>query len=188
MDFGLCKGKPIPQNSLISGSGNPLGFLATFGQACDHLGGNHKFPSKKCQEDLDVSENSGTPKSSILIGFSIINHPFRGTPILGNTQISEAELYPPHRWSFFSLRGRLSGSSLRGPPPTLCHQLQTKPPENFFFRQRLFFLVILSASRFPSCFFLGLKNHSTVVIWRSFSNLKLQVKRKPKKPTLNDLS
>ena len=29
---------------------------------------------------LDVSENSGTPKSSILIGFSIINHPFWGTP------------------------------------------------------------------------------------------------------------
>ena len=26
--------------------------------------------------DLGVSENSGTPKSSILIGFSIINHPF----------------------------------------------------------------------------------------------------------------
>ena len=30
---------------------------------------------------LDVSKNSGTPKSSILIGFSIINHPFWGTPI-----------------------------------------------------------------------------------------------------------
>ena len=30
---------------------------------------------------LSVSENSGTPKSSILIGFSIINHPFWGTPI-----------------------------------------------------------------------------------------------------------
>ena len=28
------------------------------------------------KEQLDVSENSGTPKSSILIGFSIINHPF----------------------------------------------------------------------------------------------------------------
>ena len=27
---------------------------------------------------MDVSENSGTPKSSILIGFSIINHPFWG--------------------------------------------------------------------------------------------------------------
>ena len=27
--------------------------------------------------------NRGTPKSSILIGCSIINHPFRGTPIFG---------------------------------------------------------------------------------------------------------
>ena len=27
-------------------------------------------------QNMDVSENSGTPKSSILIGFSIINHPF----------------------------------------------------------------------------------------------------------------
>ena len=34
---------------------------------------------------MDGSENSGTPKSSILIGFSIINHPFWGTPIFGNT-------------------------------------------------------------------------------------------------------
>ena len=37
--------------------------------------------------NMDVSENSGTPKSSILIGFSIINHPFWGTPILGNTHM-----------------------------------------------------------------------------------------------------
>ena len=34
---------------------------------------------------MGVSENSGTPKSSTLIGFSIINHPFWGTPIFGNT-------------------------------------------------------------------------------------------------------
>ncbi len=34
---------------------------------------------------LGVSKNRGTPKSSILIGFSIINHPFWGTPIFGNT-------------------------------------------------------------------------------------------------------
>ena len=33
---------------------------------------------------LGVSKNRGTPKSSILIGFSIINHPFWGTPIYGN--------------------------------------------------------------------------------------------------------
>ena len=32
-----------------------------------------------------VSKNSGTPKSSILIGFSIIYHPFWGTPIFGST-------------------------------------------------------------------------------------------------------
>ena len=36
---------------------------------------------------MGVSENSGTPKSSILIGFSIINHPFWDNPIFGNTQI-----------------------------------------------------------------------------------------------------
>ena len=35
----------------------------------------------------DVSENKGTPKSSILIGFSIINHPFWGTSIFGNTHL-----------------------------------------------------------------------------------------------------
>ena len=39
----------------------------------------------KNKHDLDVSRNSGTPKSSILIGFSIINHPFWGTLIFGNT-------------------------------------------------------------------------------------------------------
>ena len=36
---------------------------------------------------MDVSKNSGTPKSSILIGISIINHPFWGTTIFGNTDI-----------------------------------------------------------------------------------------------------
>ena len=36
---------------------------------------------------MGVSKNRGTPKSSILIGFSIINHPFWDTPIFGNTHI-----------------------------------------------------------------------------------------------------
>ena len=40
-----------------------------------------------CKIHTDVSLNSGTPKSSILIGFSIITHPFWGTPIFGNTHI-----------------------------------------------------------------------------------------------------
>ena len=35
---------------------------------------------------MDVSENNGNPKIiHILIGFSIINHPFWGTPTYGNT-------------------------------------------------------------------------------------------------------
>ena len=41
--------------------------------------------------DMGVSENYGTPKSSILIGFSIINHPFWGTPIFGNIHIPSWE-------------------------------------------------------------------------------------------------
>ena len=36
---------------------------------------------------MGVSKNNGTPKSSILIGLSIINHLFWGTPIFGNTHI-----------------------------------------------------------------------------------------------------
>ena len=39
---------------------------------------------------MNVSENSGTPKSSILIGFSIINHPFWGAIFFGNTQFEVA--------------------------------------------------------------------------------------------------
>ena len=45
----------------------------------------------KQKDQVDVSENSGTPKSSILIGFSIINHPFWGTLIFGNTHIFSPE-------------------------------------------------------------------------------------------------
>ena len=39
------------------------------------------------RHQMGVSPNNGTPKSSILIGLSIINHPFWGTTIFGNTQI-----------------------------------------------------------------------------------------------------
>ena len=33
-------------------------------------------PWRNERTNMDVSENRGTPKSSILIGFSTINHPF----------------------------------------------------------------------------------------------------------------
>ena len=42
---------------------------------------------------MGVSKNRGTPKSSTLIGFSIINHPFWGTPIFGNIQMYTDNAY-----------------------------------------------------------------------------------------------
>ena len=39
--------------------------------------------------EMGVSKNRGTPKSSISIGCSIINHPLWGTPIFGNTQMAQ---------------------------------------------------------------------------------------------------
>ena len=61
---------------------------------------------------MGVSENRGTPKSSILIGFSIINHPFWGIPIFGNTQIMIL--------SFLDLRGGPCKTAVdgRNPAPT----------------------------------------------------------------------
>ena len=48
--------------------------------------------------DMGVSKNrGGPPKSSILIEFSLINHPFWGTPILGNTNMEA--IYTPTQFS-----------------------------------------------------------------------------------------
>ncbi len=48
-----------------------------------------KKSSKMYYLHIGVSKNRGTPKSSILIGFSIINHPFWGTLIFGNTHMGK---------------------------------------------------------------------------------------------------
>ena len=56
-----------------------VGFLMLFGQVVDL--------------NMGVSKNRGTPKSSISIGCSIINHPFWGTPIFGNTHIMTRWLF-----------------------------------------------------------------------------------------------
>ena len=60
--------------------------------------------------NMGVSKNSGTPKSSMLIGFSIINHPFWGTTIFGNTHIAQQQL---------GGLGWLYSSSFRGGDPDL---------------------------------------------------------------------
>ena len=60
--------------------------------------------------DKDVSKNSGTPKSSILIGLSLINHPFWATPIFGNTQINLRKDLPKVE-GFFQMLGKKSFQS-----------------------------------------------------------------------------
>ena len=68
------------------GSGQSLTFAFTFRRVFGQLKGG-AWAIGGVQE-MGVSKNNGTPKSSILIGFSIVNHPFWGTPIFGNTQMS----------------------------------------------------------------------------------------------------
>ena len=46
-----------------------------------------QFVALPVENHVGVSKNRDTPKSSILIGFSIINHPFWGTPIFGNIHV-----------------------------------------------------------------------------------------------------
>ena len=53
----------------------------------DHFLGGPNIEHAFWRLHMGVSKNNGTTKSSILIGFSLINHPFWGTPIFGNTHI-----------------------------------------------------------------------------------------------------
>ena len=80
---------------------------------------------------MGVSLNAGTPKSSILIGFSIINHPFWGTTIFGNTHIytghhasggvqeSYRILGPRETYLGFATRPDADGTS----EPNICSQM-----------------------------------------------------------------
>ena len=54
--------------------------------------------STSCWIELEVSENGGTPKSSILIGFDTKNHPFWGTPILGKPQLASSRISSAASW------------------------------------------------------------------------------------------
>ena len=80
-----------------------LAIISFFGYLCSTSGGDTRIcsPSQSRRPNfgkwLVISyhywytygcfRNRGTPKSSILIGFSLINLPFWGTPIFGNTHI-----------------------------------------------------------------------------------------------------
>ena len=97
-----------------------------FRPCCLGVSQNSLSPQKKSEYGwfyMGVSLNGGTPKSSNLIGFSNINHPFWGTPIFENTHIDKKflvgsygvpnfETYPIHviaqrcivGWSLLHLR------------------------------------------------------------------------------------
>ena len=91
--------------------------------------------NKKNLPEMDVSENRGTTKSSILIGFSIINHPFWGTP--GYPYFLETPKYTSLKhpanlsvWSQFRQRGLCQLPEARAAEPTngtLIRRL-TQPP------------------------------------------------------------
>ena len=61
---------------------------------------NWNWKIYKVRSNMGVSKNNGIPKSSILIGFSIINHPFWGTPIFGNIQMNLCRLSAGQAHSF----------------------------------------------------------------------------------------
>ena len=71
---------------------------------------------------MDVSENSGTPKSSISIGFSIINHPFWGTSIFGNIQMFQ--LFSTYASLWFSTgQHDMNGLKMLKPQGDQCQTL-----------------------------------------------------------------
>ena len=77
---------------------------------------------------MAVSENSGTPKSSILIGFSIINHPFWGSSIFGNTHIYLLKLL----WSGDSIRDLFIPDRWRSQEPNHLKKGHKELPGSFF--------------------------------------------------------
>ena len=97
------------------------------------------------EHNMDVSENCDTPKSSILIGFSIINHPFWGTLIFGNTHILTFKKTP---------KNHLHPSVVvESAPPSLCDAAAPRstpelPPVALVFQRP----ERLGSSKVMSCF------------------------------------
>ena len=107
---------------------------------------NYHRVEQKGRVYMGVSKNrGGPPKSSILVGFSIINHPFWGNPIFGNIHIYNNSLIIHQSSSSFFRKSSIQRSSdLRtryqrdSSPLSLCaHVLLTlktdgSPPCFFF--------------------------------------------------------
>ncbi len=73
-------------------------------------------------QHMGVSKNNGTPKSSILMGFSITNHPFLGTPVPLFLGWHPCNTFTYTNWTL-NPRGLLEGTwhqSLKRPPWPGC--------------------------------------------------------------------
>ncbi len=78
-------------------TGEAMGLWSRLAEHRTHLGRNMAFYA---YTTLGVSKNrGGPPKSSILIGFSLINHPFGGTIIFGNTPIQPVYIHYTFPWN-----------------------------------------------------------------------------------------
>ena len=53
---------------------------------------------------MEVSWTRGTSKSSILVRFSSVNHPCRGTPMYGNTHMGGS-----HKWRYPQMAPKMDG-------------------------------------------------------------------------------
>ena len=93
---------------------------------------------------MGVSWNGGTPKSSILMGFSIINHPFWGTPIFGNPHIVSWCFI----WVFHQLHQQHPQSIPTNSPRRPCCSLWWFAFEEFFFKIGEPQIFLLEALRF----------------------------------------
>ena len=99
-----------------------LGMCLSTHNILEHLGSENKMFVTQAvlklhcspyESHMDVSINGGTPKSSFLVGFSLINQPYGGTPISGNTHIGTL---------------RYDSNGPHGPKPWVSEQ-PTKPAE-----------------------------------------------------------
>ena len=88
---GLSRGQCVPcQSYLAQYTNSHLAFVSLGDGVAEDGSRKKRFPKQKNLTHtihVGASKNRGTPKSSILIGFFIINHPFWGTPIFGNTHV-----------------------------------------------------------------------------------------------------
>ena len=143
-----CKGNPW-NNSI------PFKFLLL---DKPHMG-NVMTPTKMwgSQLHMGVSQNCGTPKSSSLKRFSLINHPFWGTPIFGNTHICirfSGQIIAWHHLKFGECPPNLTPKNPSRHPYTSCSRwlYPTKKSKGVFVEWQAPWTPLKGQQLLPECF------------------------------------